>query len=369
MRRLPTLWLVLFVLLPIADAPRAGAGELSPEKWELVRGAIRDAMRAQEIPGLSVALVVDRKLDRSEGFGLADVENGVPATEQTVYRLASISKPITAVALLQLVERGKLDLDAPVQKYVPSFPEKPWPVTTRQLLGHLGGIRHYAGNEVNSTRHYVDLTKPLDIFKDDDLKHEPGTKFLYTTYGFNLLGCVLEGAADDSFLLHLRKNVFEPSGMETIRADDSLAIIPHRAQGYRKSPQGELRNSALADTSNKIPGGGLCSTAGDLARFAAAVQADGLLKRETKERMFTRQKTKDGQETTYGLGWSLATRGGRKVVSHGGGQQRVSTLLSMVPEEGFAVALMSNLEGATLGPLAEKIATIVLGEPGGDPGR
>ena len=355
--------LVPFLLLVAGLVPNARGAEIPPETWEAIRGAIRDAMKDQGIPGLSAALVVDGKLDRGEGFGMADVENAVPATAETVYRLASISKPITAVAALQLVERGRLDLDAPVQTYVPDFPKKRWPITPRQLLGHLGGIRHYRGDEVNSTRHYSDVVAPLAIFAADPLEHEPGTKFLYTTYGYNLLGATVEGAAGEPFVPLLKRAIFEPSGMETIRVDDAFAIIPHRAQGYRRDRQGELRNSAQADTSNKIPGGGLCSTARDLAKFAIAVQSDALLKPETRALMFTPQTTKAGEKTAYGLGWNLGRRGDVKAVWHGGGQPRVSTMLYMEPETGFAVALMSNLEGAELGPLARKVAALVAGEP------
>lgn len=319
-------------------------------------------MSRQNIPGLSVAIVTDNELRWSKGFGLSDLENFVPAKAATVYRLGSITKPITAVATLQLAERGKLDLDAPVQKYCPAFPEKPWPITARELLGHLGGIRHYrSAEEFNSTRHYSDLVETLDQFKNEPVLHEPGAKFSYTTYGYSVLGCVIEGVSKMSYVDYIRDNIFKPAGMARIRPDDVYAIIPNRAQGYRKTESGALRNSALADTSNKIPGGGFCSTAEDLVRFAIAVQSGVLLKKETTERMWTRQKTRDGQETNYGLGWGLSARNGLREVSHGGGQQRVTTFLYLLPEKGFAVAVMTNLEGVSrLQELARRIADIVL---------
>ena len=131
-----------------------------------------------------------------------------------MYRLGSIAKTVTATAVLQLAEKGKLDLDAPVQRYVPSFPVKPWPLTCRQLLAHLGGVRWYEGGEMESTQHYRSVTDALAMFKDDPLAFEPGTAFLYTSYGYNLLGAAVEGASGASYVEYVRRNVFAPAGME-----------------------------------------------------------------------------------------------------------------------------------------------------------
>jgi serine beta-lactamase-like protein LACTB len=357
-------WVFLLCMLTSTPLAAQTAGGLPAATIEKVQAAISSEMARQGIPGLSVAIVTDHRLRWSNGYGLADLENFVPATPATVYRLGSISKTITAVATMQLVEKGKLDLDAPVQKYVPSFPAKPWPITTRQLLGHLSGIRHYQRDEIDSTRHYARLLDGLAIFRNDPLLDEPGAKFHYTTYGYTLLGCVLESAAGMSYGEYVRDNIFQPAGMDTIRVDDVFAIIPHRAQGYQKMRSGELRNSGLADTSYKVPGGGLCSTVEDLAKFAIAVQRGRLVKPETLAQMFTAQKTRGGQSTGYGLGWGIGERAGRKEVMHGGGQQRISTFLYMLPEERCAVVLMTNLEDAGLADLARKIADLALQRPG-----
>jgi len=298
----------------------------------------------------------------SAGYGLADIENDVPATPDTVYRLASVSKPITAVAVLQLVEQGKIDLDAPVQRYVPAFPAKQWPVTTRLLLGHLGGIRHYVEGEFESTRHYATLSDALDIFRNDPLVQEPGTKYLYSTYGYTLAGAVVEAASGTTFPEYVRRNVFAPAGMAGARVDDVFEIIPHRAQGYQKGPAGAMRNSGLADTSYKIPGGGLCGTAPDLARFAVELWKGTLIRPETRRLMFTSLKTREGKPTGYGLGWALGTDPlGRGEAFHRGDQQRVTTLLYTQPERRLAVVLFANLEGisAPLFALARQIARII----------
>jgi len=358
--------LVALLLCPAAalaqPAPVPFPAGLAPARVQAVESAIGAAMSAHGIPGLSVSVVTDGQLRWSGGYGQADLENAVPATPQTVYRLASVSKPIAAVAAMQLAEQGKLDLDAPVQRYVPSFPQKPWPVTTRLLLGHLAGIRHYADGEFESTRHYATLAEALDVFKNDPLAQEPGTKYLYSTYGYTLVGAVVEAASGVTFADYLRRNVFEPAGMAGARVDDVFEIIPHRAQGYQTGPAGGLLNSGLADTSYKVPGGGLCATAPDLARFAIALWKGALVRPETRRQMFASQRTRDGKSTGYGLGWALsADPRGRSEVFHRGAQQRVTSLLYMQPERGLGIVLFANLEGigSHLFGLARQIADIL----------
>lgn len=353
------------VLLMFASIPAAAqtAARLPADKIEKIEKAISAEMSRQNIPGLSVAIVTDRNLRWSNGYGLADLENYIPAKSATVYRLGSISKTITAIAVMQLAERGKLDLDAPIQKYCTAFPQKQWPITARLLLGHLAGVRHYKSDaEFLSTRHYNSIVEGMDMFKDDPLLHEPGTKYLYTTHGYSILGCAVEGASGMKFADYVLANIFKPAGMDTMRVDDVFEIIPNRAQGYFKNQSGQIRNSTLADTSYKIPGGGFCSTVIDLARFAIAVQTGALVKQQTLEQMWTRQKTRDGKETPYGLGWGLSERNGLKEVQHGGAQQRVSTNLYMIPEKGLAVVLMVNIEGASLNALSRQIADIALAQ-------
>jgi len=339
----------------------ASAQQLSREQVREIEKAVSEEMGKQKVPGMSVAVGKKLRLTWSTGFGVADLENSIPARASTVYRLGSISKPITAVAVMQLAEAGKLDLDAPIQKYVPSFPEKPWPITPRLLLSHLSGIRHYGSvEEVNSTRHYTNLTEPLKIFAGDPLLFEPGAKYSYTTYGYNLLGAAVEGASGMRFPVYIRERIFDPAGMRTARHDSVHDIIPNRARGYRKNLAGMIENCDLADTSNKIPGGGMVSTPDDLVKFAIAVMKGRLVKPETRDLMYTPAKTRDGKPIPYGLGWQIQESEGRKWVAHGGAQQGISTLLLTLPSEGFSVALMANLERVTLAPLARRIAGIVL---------
>lgn len=333
-----------------AAAQTAEAG-LPRNVIERVDQLVAGQMSRAKIPGLSIAIVTDLKLRWANGYGTADLENGVPATKETNYRLASISKTITAAAILQLVENGKLDLDAPIQRYVPTFPKKPWPVTARQLLGHVAGIRTYKPGEMENTHHYATLTEALTVFKDDPLEFQPGTSYLYSSEGYTILAVAVEGASGMNYFDYVRTHIFVPAGMEGARAESVSAIIPHRTQGYRKLPSGELVNSDLADMSSKAV---TCATVGDLAKFAIAFLSGKLVSQETVADMFkvypVTQRQIPGGAMGYGMGWNVGPRQGNKEleVYKAGNQQRVTGLLYMRPERRCVVAILCNLEDAPL---------------------
>src|SRR5439155_277861 len=190
---------------------------------------------AGRISGLQVAVGVDGKLVWSEGFGYADVARKIPVTAETQFRIGSVSKPMTAAAVALLYEQGKLDLDAPVQRYVPSFPDKGVPITTRQLAGHLAGIRHYRGDEFLLNRRFTSVLEGLTIFQGDSLLFPPGTKFSYSTYGWNLISAVVEAAAGQDFLSYMGRNVFRPLGMTHTAADRVDSLIPNRTRFYERA--------------------------------------------------------------------------------------------------------------------------------------
>lgn len=341
---------------------------LPNEQLARVESLIQTQMTQSKIPALSLAVVSDDQVRYARGFGIADLEQSSKAKSTSVYRLGSLSKTLTAVAVMQLAERGKLDLDAPVQKYCPAFPEKPWPISARQLLAHLAGVRDYNNQkfleEYFSTRHYNSIVEALDIFKNDPLLQEPGVKYSYSTYGYSVLGCVIEGASALSYEEYMRENIFKPNGMGQTGIDEINRLIADRARGYRLSQKGEILNTSLADTSNKIPGGGLVSTVEDIARFAIALRTGKLVGAATVDQMWTAQKTKDGKAFPYGLGWRIAERNGTKEVFHGGAAAGFSTFLYLLPEKRIAIVLMANLE--LLGQkdrddLARKIADVLTG--------
>src|SRR5919109_3491269 len=201
-------------LVTLVSACAAVALAAQQTRFDGVVRIAAEGHRQSGAPGMSVAVVLDDRLAWSDGFGLADVENDVPARANTVYRIASISKPIAATAVMQLVERGRVSLDDPIQKYVPRFPAKgDQTITVRHLLTHTSGIRHYRGGEMESSREYETVIDALSIFQDDPLLFAPGTKYSYSTYAYNLLGAVVEAASGLNFETYLRTQVWGPAGM------------------------------------------------------------------------------------------------------------------------------------------------------------
>lgn len=363
-RPFPTLGLLLICLVATSGTA-AQQKDLAPEKRAAIEKAISSFMSSNSVPGIGAAVVLGGEPVWSAGFGMADLENSSPATSSTLFRLGSISKPITAVAILQLNERGKLDMDAPVQKYCPAFPQKDSPITTRELLGHLGGIRHYNPDgkgdiPEDSARHFASMEESLQIFAGGPLVSKPGTAFHYSTYGYTVLGCVLEGAASEKFVDYVKEKVFRPAGMQQTQADDSFAVIPHRSRWYHKDKAGVVRNAGVLDSSYKIPGGGLISSADDMARFEAAILADKLLQRATRDLMWTSLKTADGKMTGYGLGWGVVDKFGLHILAHTGGQQGTSTAFAVVPERRAGVVVLANMDNVDSGSLADEILKIVL---------
>jgi serine beta-lactamase-like protein LACTB len=311
---------------------------------EALQAAVRRVMDRHHIPGAS-ASVVDGGVRFSVALGVADMENDVPVRPTTVFRLASISKTVTAIAVLQLAAEGKLRVDDPVQRHCRAYPIKRWPMTVRQLLSHQSGVRGYNPGEFNSTRHYASVDESLSIFREDALVFQPGTRFLYTAYGYTLAGCVVEGATGTTYMEAIRQRLLGPAGTTQTRDDDVYTLIPGRAQGYVRKSSGTYVNSALADTSDKVPGGGLAGSADDVARIGAALLDGTLLPHAQLEEMLTIQKLAGGKPTTSGLGLFLGTHNGQREAWHTGGQQRVSNVLYLLPDRPRVIALLTNLEG------------------------
>lgn len=361
-RRIP----VLFLLLAVAGSAACGEGGRAGGQPEAEAGAgtvaagydaaadsarllIDSLMAAEAIPGLSVAVGRAAEVMWSEGFGYSDLTHSVRVTPETLFRVGSVSKPITAAALGVLLERGALDLDAPVQDYVPSFPTKRFPVTTRQLAGHLGGVRHYAGMENFSAVNYPDVMSGLVIFEDDPLINEPGTEFSYSSYAWNLISAVVEGASGEAFLDFMDREVFGALAMEETFADMNRPIIEHRTRFYVRDEEGQVVNAPYVDNSYKWAGGGFISTPEDLLVFANGHLEPGYLQAETLEVLFTSQTTRDGSETGYGVGWRSSTNAhGERIVSHGGGSVGGRTMLTMNRDNGLIVAIVANLSSAPM---------------------
>jgi len=323
---------------------------------------VSQQMKRDRVPGMSVAFQ-HRDFFWAQGFGGADLENEVPAKPESSYRLASITKTITALAILLLYEEGKIDLDAEVQNYVPYFPRKPWPITIRQLLGHLGGLSHYRNYDLEGhIREPKTTEESLAIFKDFALIAEPGTKYNYSTYGFNLLGAVVEAASGMSYGDFIRERIFVPLGLTASRLDSPAALVPNRVRGYRLVG-GDIRPSEFIDISSRFAGGGVRSTVVDLVRYAYGLIVEGkLLRPEIRRLMLTSQTQRNGFFTNYGLGWVVNPWNGHVHVSHGGSQPETRTHLAVFPEEQLVIAVASNLEGTNLIPYVRKLAELIFEE-------
>jgi serine beta-lactamase-like protein LACTB len=353
---------VFAILSSLADAQQ----RLPAEKRTQIEAAVSKFMSTTHVPGLSVAVVENAELEWASGFGFADLENHVPATEFTLYRLASISKSLSATGAMKLVEKGNLELDDPVQKYCPVFPQKSGAITTRLVMGHLAGIRHYKSDsqndpEVGNTKHFDDpIQAGLDFFKNDPLLSEPGKQFHYSTQGYTLVGCVMQGASGAKYTEYMRQNVFIPAGMEHTLVDDRFAIIPYRTRFYHKTESGTVENADFLDSSYKIPGGGWLSSAEDMARFEVAMLSDKLLKPETRSLMWTPLKPSDGQPNGYALGWGTLSEDGIRYVGHDGGQQGTSTNFYIAPEQRAGVVVLANMDDVPVNDLSKQILKIVL---------
>lgn len=346
----------------------AAAPQMTPQQTNSISAMVERHVAARQSTAVSVAVYTGQLPIWTHASGKADIENDVAATPKSVFRLASLSKPFTAVAVMRLVEMGKVDLDTSIHKYLPQFPKKRWPITLRQLLSHQSGIRHYRGDDLDNTRHFSSVTAGLEMFAKDPLLFQPGTRTLYSSYGFNLAGAVIEAVTRRPYAEFVREEVLVPAGIESMRPDDVFAIIPHRTSGYRIRRDGQLENCGLADTSYKIPGGGWVATAEDVVRLARALMRGKILKEETRELMWTQQRLKNGAETGYGLGWVIGDEHGVRVIEHSGGQQGSNTHLMVSPERNLAVAVLTNLEDGGAKRLASDILLSLIGSTNGRSG-
>ncbi len=344
--------LIAFVLIaPACGAVVAQQGKLPAQQRAQFERAISKFMSETKAPGVSVAVVEDGEMVWSAGFGKADIENKIAATPETLYRLGSISKSLTATGAMQLWEAGKLDLDAPVQKYCPAFPQKEFPITTRELLGHLGGIRHYNSGpddlETENTKHFDDpIAGGLHFFAKDPLVAKPGTKFHYSTQGYTLVGCVMEGASSEKYVAYMEEHVIAPADMTETQPDNALAKIPNRTGFYSKDRHDAVVSAHPLDSSYKIPGGGWLSSANEMARFEIAILDDRLVRRATRDIMWTPQKDSEGRENGYALGWDwkLSKEAGVPEVSHDGAQQGTSTFIAIAPDLRAGVVVLINMD-------------------------
>lgn len=335
---------------------------------ESVIPGIRSFLEAERqrlsIPGMSAAIVWEGRPAWSSGFGLADVENDVPAVASTVYRIGGISRMITAVAVLQLAQSGRISLDESIREFVPDFPETESVVSIRQVLGHMSGIRGLKGaDEISNRNRYERLADTLVLYKKDRMAAKPGERFINSSLAYNLLGLLIERATVSSLEDYLEHWIFKPSGMTATGLDDAFRVVPKRSRGYALDANGSLRNANFTDASISYPGDGMRSTVDDLAGFASAWLRGDLLSPELRSTMTTVQKTASGSDEQYGLGCFVREEDGRRIVGHAGWSAQSSTFLLILPDQRAAVVILANLERVDVRSMCLEVARRLLAEP------
>ena len=277
--------------------------------------------------------------------GYRNVDQQKPFERKTLTRTASIAKPMTAVAVLQLYELGKLDLDAPISTYLPDYPRRHADrITTRHLLQHSSGIGAYASaKEMKSTHEYGDLASAAAVFSDRDLVDEPGKAEHYTTYGYVVLGMVIEAVSGQTYEQYLRDHVWAPADMQATGVEHATVTYPNKSCLYRKKNNGKIRKADTNNLSNRVPGGGLHSTAGDLLKFGRAILHHELIGETTTELMLTAPGL-PYEGNPYGMGWFLYGEHPDlgAVYGHTASQTGSSGVLLIIPEKDAVIVSLNN---------------------------
>lgn len=349
---------------PAATDEACGAVVADPAAVATARDRLTLILEREPIPGAGIAVARAGEVLWSEGFGWADVAERKRVCRRTAFRAGSVSKVITGAALLRLHDAGTVDLDADVRALVRAAGWHAEPITLRQLAGHLAGIRHYGQGEYFNTRRHGSVGEGLGIFIGDSLQSPPGTAYLYSSYGYNLLGAGLEAAAGAAYRDVVRAAVLEPLRLDHTHPEWQLR--QGGGEGDLATPYLVQDDSVVAapdfDPSDRLPSGGWASSAEDLARLGAALASDDFLSAAARELMFTSQRTARGESTGYSLGFRIgADASGRRIAHHGGTSVGARAFLLVYPAERLAIAMLANgparFDEADLASVAEPFLT------------
>lgn len=347
------LFLLVFTLNSLVSAQNR-----RNEKIDQLNNYLTSYYETKKVPSVSAGILAGDSIYWLAARGFTDLENNVPASSNSVYRIASLSKPITAAAIMQLWEKGLINLDEDLRKYVPYFPKKKWTFTIRQLLNHTSGIRTYKEGEFHSKTFFNNTREALKVFENDTLRFKPGSDYLYTTLGYSLLAAVIESASKKPYNLYIKENILEPAGMSSTYIDVQREMIPLRARGYIKNSFRRIENAQLADLSIKVAGGGFLSTSQDLLLFAKSLMNGTLVKFSTLDTMFTPTRISRTFIKNYGLGFVLPESSSDKLVYHGGAGTGFTAKLIMDPIKKTAAVHLINLADRNLESPADEIMNI-----------
>jgi CubicO group peptidase (beta-lactamase class C family) len=332
--------------------PATHAVAVDPKR---IGDVVREEMQRQRIPGVSLAIVKAGQIVYAEGFGLANVEHGVPVRPETVFQSGSVGKQFTATAVMMLVEEGKISLDDSIAKYLPESPE-PWkPITVRRLLTHTSGMTDYP-KDFDFRRDYTEaelLTRAMQV----PLAFAPGKKWSYSNLGYVTLGVLIHRVAGQFYGDFLQERIFKPLGMTTTRIISEADIVPNRAAGYRLV-KGELKNQGwVSPTLNTTADGALYLTTLDMAKWDAALYTDKLLSRSSLDQMWTPVRLNNGSTYPYGFGWSLEEAHGHRLIGHGGSWQGFKAHIGRYVDDALTIVVFANLAQAQVQLIAQRVAT------------
>jgi CubicO group peptidase (beta-lactamase class C family) len=329
----------------VSEAPPAPRWAAAVEQ---ARQVARAELSRQNKPGLSVAVGVGGEIVWTEGFGWANLDARTPVTPRSRFRIGHVSKALTSAGVGVLLERNRLHLDEEIQVHVPAFPRKAWPVTLRQLMGHVAGVRHYRDTEWGDkpTAHCERAADGVRVFAADPLRFQPETQYGYSTYGWVLVSAAVEAVAGEPFPAFMASQVFAPLGMVDTATDLANQPMRDRVTSYYRNFSRNLTTDV--DYSCFAGAGAFISTSSDLVRFGIAMTRGTLLQPATVHRLQTPQLLRSGDQTEYGLGWMLGTAelaGERvRVVGHASRTiEGASTSFLMFPERELVVAALTNI--------------------------
>ena len=306
----------------------------------------------------TVLVVKDGKTLINQGYGSADLEWNIPNGSDVRYRLGSLTKQFTAASILLLQEQGKLNIDDPISKYMPDAPAAWSKITIYNVLTHTSGIPSFTGFPDYRSTEWKD-TNPAELvarFRDKPLDFEPGTKFFYSNSGYVLLGYLIEKISGQSYADFLQQNIFTPLGMKDTGIDSNAAILPRRAQGYRRTPHG-IEHDGYISMTIPFSAGALYSTTGDLLKWEQGLFGGKVLKPESLTRMTTPFKN------DYAFGLSVRTVNGHKLITHNGGIEGFNTSLNTYPDDKLTVIVLGNLTGGAPDQIAASLGKVALGQP------